>query len=265
MLELSISAGVLVLFSTFATLGFVLRARLPEKHRSKESMDLIQLVMSLLVTFSALVLGLLTTSVKNDFDIAEHDRVEFAGQLTQLDQCMRNYGPGSETVRVQLQAYTAAIIASTWPSEPPPRGVTYPDVSEMARTGPNAALANLINDVGVEIRKLSPPDRFHQLTEGDCYDIYKIVLSKRWAVIDDVYSKMATPFFCAVVFWLSLVFAGFGLCAPPGRMTLAVIGLCTISVTSVLFIIEDMNTPYTGFFAITSTAMRAALAHMLAP
>ena len=256
---------LLVLFSGSSALGFALRMRLPDTHRSKDAIELIQLVMSLLVTFTAIVLGLLTTSVKNDYDKAEHDRVEFAGNLTQLDRCMRNYGVGSELVREQLRAYTAAVIASTWPSEPKPAGVTYPDASRMNRTGPNPVLATLINDMGVEISRLDPADNFHRNVAKDCHDAYRTALQSRWAVIEDIYSVMATPFFCAVVFWLSLLFAGFGLLAPPSPLAWTVIGLCNLSVASVLFIIEDMNTPYGGFFQITSAAMRSALAHMVAP
>ena len=50
-----------------SVLGFFVHPRLPERHRSAQSIALVQLAISLLVTFTAIVLGLLTTSVKDGF------------------------------------------------------------------------------------------------------------------------------------------------------------------------------------------------------
>ena len=47
----------------------------------------------MLGTFAAIVLGLLTISVKDAFDAADRDRGQYAAQLTELDGCLRNYGP----------------------------------------------------------------------------------------------------------------------------------------------------------------------------
>jgi len=95
---------VLALLCASAALGFLVRSRMPEPQRPNESTEFIELMIVLLVTIAAVVLGLQTTSVKSAFDIAEHDRANYAAQLTLLDQCMRNYGPGSELVRRHLQS-----------------------------------------------------------------------------------------------------------------------------------------------------------------
>jgi hypothetical protein len=101
-------------------LGFVVHFRLPERHRSPQSMALVQLAISLLVTFTAIVLGLLTTSVKQGFDAAYNARGEYAAQLAQMDRCLKDYGTETAPIRAQLRSYAAAVIASTWPDEPPP-------------------------------------------------------------------------------------------------------------------------------------------------
>lgn len=265
MLEIAIAAGLLLLFYGSAVVGFAVKRWVPEAHRSKEALQLIQLVMSLLVTFAALVLGLLTTSVKASYDKAEHDRVAFAAEIAQLDRCLRNYGVGGETARRQLRSYTAAVIASTWPGEPRPEGLDYPDPGHMPRMGPNAVLADLLNQVGLEIRRLEPPDLFHQKLAGDCSERHTSVLQGRWAVVEDIYSSMSIAFYGAVVFWLSIVFAGFGLSAPWNRTVGIVLLLGIVSVTSALVLIVDLDLPYEGVFSIPSTAMRVTLADMLGP
>jgi len=99
---------------------------LPETYRTRETVETMQLVIGMLVTFAALVLGLLTASVKTTYDAAARDRHAYALQLTELDRCLRDYGSDAELARQELARYTAAVIASTWPQEQPPAGIRYP-------------------------------------------------------------------------------------------------------------------------------------------
>ena len=85
-----------------------------------------QITIGLLVTFAALVLGLLTATVKQRYDETAQDRQAYALQLTMLDRCLADYGPETAASRGDIHSYTAAVIASTWPDEPPPAGVQYP-------------------------------------------------------------------------------------------------------------------------------------------
>ena len=144
---------------------------MPKPQRSKESTEFIELMIVLLVTIAAVVLGLQTTSVKSAFDTAEHDRATYAAQLTLLDQCMRNYGPGSELVRRHLQSFTAAAIAGNWRSEAAPLGVSYPDVSKMSREGARSVLTDLMNHIGLEIHGhgLLPLLRVGDVTTSPAY------------------------------------------------------------------------------------------------
>ena len=64
------SLFLLILLSASAAAGFFVNSRLHEKHKSRDSIELVQLGITLLVTFAAIVLGLLTTSVKSAFDAA---------------------------------------------------------------------------------------------------------------------------------------------------------------------------------------------------
>lgn len=254
---------VLSLLCASAAVGFSIRPIIPEAHRSAESADLVRLVVGMLVTFAAIVLGLLTTSVKDAFDIADRDQGHYAAQLTELDQCLRNYGPGTEPIRLQLQGYTAAAVASTWPSEPPPAGVGRPDTTGMARVGESEALGRMLNRIDLEIRRLQPADAFHERLAADCSAQLADVLRRRWALIEEAHGSVSQPFLRVLVFWLMVVFASFGLYAPRNGMVLVAIALCAVCLTSAIFVILDMDIPYGGLFGISSQPMRGALAHML--
>ena len=147
------TAFLFALLCAAASGGFVVKTRLPERHRSRDSFELVQLSINLLVTFTAIVLGLLTNSVKNGFDAAYSERGAYAASLIQLDHCLRDYGPGTAAMRQQLQSYTAAVIASTWPDEPPPQRVSYPNTAGMTVTGESRMLGAILDNVGSELAR----------------------------------------------------------------------------------------------------------------
>jgi hypothetical protein len=99
MIHLWSSFLLLALLCTCAGIGFFVNSRLHERHRSPESIELVQLAISLLVTFVAIVLGLLTNSVKSGFEAAYSARGSYAGQIVQLDRCLRDYGAETQQMR----------------------------------------------------------------------------------------------------------------------------------------------------------------------
>jgi hypothetical protein len=255
---------VFVLLCASAGLGRYVRPHLPEAHRARDTIETMQLMIGMLVTFAALVLGLLTASAKDTFDAAAHDRQDYALQLTQLDRCLRNYGPGGDAARVILGSYTAAVIASTWPSEPRPVGLDYPDPSKLPRVGGSPVLAKLMNRVDLELRHLKTSDPFQAGILEECFGDFGSVLKARTTVIEAVRASISQPFYRVLVFWLMVIFAAFGLVAPRNILSLLGIALCAVSLSSAVFVISDLSQPYGGVFSIASTDMRTALASMMA-
>jgi hypothetical protein len=248
-----------------ATIGFFIHSRLPERHRAPESIALVQLMITLLVTFTAIVLGLLTTSVKAGFDTAYSARGDDAAQLAQLDRCLRDYGPDTAPLREQLRGYVATVIASTWPDEARPVGVAFVDPAKMPRIGESPLLSDVLSEVGRGIHGLQPTDAFHTTQLGACVGQYSDVLQARWKVIEGARPSFSPPFYWVLVIWLSILFGSFGLTARPNTMVATVTVLCALSITIAVFVILDMDEPYGGLFGVPSTAMRNALADMMRP
>ncbi len=263
MLDLGSTALLLFLLLAAAGVGYFVRARLPEKHRSQELLILVQLTINLLVTFTAIVLGLLTTSVKAGFDAAYNARGTYAAEFAQLDEYLREYGSETDNIREQLRAYVAAVIASTWPDETPPAGVKYPDVSHMPLTGESHVLGAIINAVGREIDLLEPKDQLQRRLQDQSEDQYSGLVKTRWRVIEGARGSISPPFYWVLVLWLVILFASLGLTAPANRVTILVIALSALSITVAVFVIIDLDLPYGGLFSIPSTSMRDALADMM--
>src|ERR1700733_12277732 len=103
MYEIGSALLVFVLLLIGTGVGVVVKPLLPEEHRAHETVQLIQLVIGMLVTFAALVLGLLTASAKNSFDTVNNDFRTYASELIQLNQTLREYGKATDPVRGKLR------------------------------------------------------------------------------------------------------------------------------------------------------------------
>ncbi len=103
--------------------GLLLRSSLPERHRDRETGNFIQLVVGAMITFLAIVLGLLTASAKTHFDEVGNSYRHYAAELVLVDHDLREMGIEANAIRRELRSYLAAVIFSTWSEEPAPGGV----------------------------------------------------------------------------------------------------------------------------------------------
>ncbi|MGF6775805.1 hypothetical protein [Paraburkholderia sp. GAS334] len=260
-----VESGLVVFIVLLLSTGFgvLVRPLLPEEHKAHETVQLIQLVIGMLVTFAALVLGLMTASAKSSFDTVANDFRAYAADLIQLDVKLRDYGPDTSDARALLRAYTAEAIATTWPHEPPPPGDYYQkNVPHNPEQLESPRLGHLLDQAESGIRQLNPPDAFHQSLVGDILAQFTVVSKARWKLIEEAHSSISDPFFKTLTFWLSVIFLSFGLIAPRNALALVTITLGALSIASAIYGIVDLDTPFTGPIVIPSQPMRDALAHL---
>jgi hypothetical protein len=94
----STAIAALVFGCTFlgALAGLFLHARLPEQHLDSDSKDVIRLVMGLIATVVALVLGLLISSAHRSYDAQEAEVQQLGVHLFQLDRTLERFWGGRE-------------------------------------------------------------------------------------------------------------------------------------------------------------------------
>jgi hypothetical protein len=266
MTELAQSGLMLLVLLGSAALGQSVRPLLSERHWNRDTFDLVQLVTVMLVTFAALVLGLLTTSVKSSFDTASNDLRRIGSDLIQIDQRLREYGPQADNIRHLIATYTAAAIASTWPDEPAPSG-DYPRNLPPGMTGTTletVQLSRMLLRAEEELRGLQPDNAIKQRLASDSLTLFEELEQRRWKLIEEAQSSISRPFYAVLAFWLAVVFASFGLSAPRNLSSYAMIFLGAVSIASAVFVILDMDGPFGGWFAVSSEPLRSALAHLRA-
>ena len=236
---------------------------LPERHRGRETFALMSLVTGVMVTFVALILSLVTASVKSSYDVAAHDRQHDALVLTELDLCLRDLGPVANAARVNVRSYTAGVIATTWLAERPPTGVSYPNVRPGFGSSP--ILGNLMRNVRLDLARISLSDPAEAAINEDCRQDFHDFQAARYAVIQDVQAGLSVSFYRMLALWLMILFTGFGLVAPRHTFAMVTIALLAFSLSTAIFLIDDLSSAYGGVFAVSSDSMRAALASMMQP
>ncbi|MGF6939521.1 hypothetical protein OKW41_008683 [Paraburkholderia sp. UCT70] len=99
MSEIGSAVLVFALLLIATGLGVGVRPLLPEEHKAHETVQLVQLVIGMLVTFAALVLGLMTASAKASFDTASNDMRSYAAELIEFDSTLRELGSAADESR----------------------------------------------------------------------------------------------------------------------------------------------------------------------
>jgi hypothetical protein len=246
---LETSAIVFICIFGGALLGFWLRAVLPEDHLSPTSRDLVKLGMGTIATMTALVLGLLVASAKNNYDAQSRELTEMSAKIIVLDRVLSHYGPEAKEARDLLQVVVTRLIERTWPA------------SKAGRTmaEPSATRSEVLYD---KIQELVPTNDTQRSLQTRALNIAVDIGQMRWLMIEQGYSLASLPLLVVLIFSLTITFISFGLHAAPNGTVLATFFLSALSVSGVIFLILEMYTPLGGFIQISSAPLRAALAYL---
>ena len=258
-LVLASLAFVVLCFS--AWVGRALHAGLPEHHRSEDSIGFVRVAASLIVTFTALVLGLLLTTVNADFERTGADLRGYGAMIILLDQELDGLPAVARPVRSLLRAYTASVIASTWSEEAPPTG-KYPDATPHGPDFDSDALGEILNEVETTIRRVVPGDSAAEKVQATCLARVGALLDQRWRLVGEAHSAITPSFFGMMALWLCLVFVSFGLIAPRNGTAAACIAVVALSLAGAIFTITELDGPLDGLVKVSSEPMRHALRHL---
>jgi predicted lysophospholipase L1 biosynthesis ABC-type transport system permease subunit len=68
-----------------------------------------------------------------------------------------------------------------------------------------------------------------------------------------------------LMLWLAVIFLVFALTSPRHAVMQVVIALSALSLASVMYVILELDTPFSGTMMVSSTPLRDALAHIDRP
>ncbi|MFZ0050683.1 MAG: hypothetical protein WAK96_02820 [Desulfobaccales bacterium] len=233
-------------------LGMFLRTILPGHHVGDDSKDAVKLGTGMIATMAALVLALLIASAKGNFDTMSSDLRQASARVILLDRVMAHYGPETNEARDLLRRDIASTIKRVWPEDKIGQAVTE-------------APQGRINFEAIQdkLRQLSPRNDAQRWLQSRALEISGEIAEGRWLLIEQLGQRsIPMPFFVILVFWLTIIFASFGLFSPRNATVITVLLICALSAAGSLFLIMELDTPYQGLIKVSSAPLRIALAHL---
>ena len=250
----AIAVALIVFACVFggALAGMGLRRRLPAHHLADESKDVMKLGMGLVATMAALVLGLMIASAKSSYEAQRTGFEQLAANLILLDNTLARFGPEAGAARAQLRRTVAAALDRIWPEEGRP--ATGLGAKETTASGGN--LFELV-------LALTPRDEAQRWLQSQALQIGAELGRTRWLLFEEQQgASIPTPFLAVLVFWLAVLFGSFGLFSRPNATIIATLLVCALSVSGAVFLVLEMDRPFSGMVKISSAPLRVALAQL---
>ena len=230
-------------------LGRFLSGVLPRSHLEGASRDVVRLSMEMLVTLTAVVLGLLIGSAKSSFDTQTADVAVLSAKLVLLDRVLANYGPEAQGVRDLLRDMAVRSLDQLWPQE-------------RARTSVKPATAAVWDPLYQKIQALSPTDDTQRSLKVQATSVAIDLAQTRWLMYAQASNSISRAMLAILIFWLTVIFVSFGLGAPANATVTSEFLVCGLSVSGAIFLILELYVPYGGLISVSSAPLRNALAQL---
>jgi hypothetical protein len=117
----------------------------------------------------------------------------------------------------------------------------------------------LLEKVQDAVLVLTPKNERQKYLRTLCVNLSSILIQARWSLEQRRGHSIPVPFLVLLIFWLSIVFASFGLFAPANPTALVTLFLCAVAVSGGIILIGELDNPLSGFIRLPSNSMRKAL------
>ena len=211
-----------------------------------EEKDVLRLGLGLITTLSALVLGLLISTAKSSYDAKRSQVTQVATDVILVDRSLELYGSETSNARRALRDQVAALIAQTdSPSASTPRLQPSSEAD--------------LRDFYRMVRRLSPRDDSQRSLKAEVLRISLEVGKIRASAMARESSSIPIPLLVVLVFWLTALFAGFGLFASRNLVVVAALCICALTVSTAIFLVLDIDQPLTGLMRVSIEPLRNAM------
>ena len=229
----------------------VLHVKLPDRHLDGDSRDVVKLVMGLIATMAALVLSLLIASASNTYNQQVSELNALSANIMLLDRTLELYGPDASAARDRLRDTVRHTHDQIWS----PDGVRPEALNSMETR--RAAKADV-----EQLQYLSPKTEAEHMLQSRAMQQAETISQARLLMFQQLGVSIPWPFLTVLVFWISVLFLGFGLFARFNPTVTVALFVGALSVAGAIFLILELNEPYRGLMRLSDQPLRNAIAQM---
>lgn len=248
MTSILISVVVGVLTFGCGILGLLLQKLLPEQHMSGGSRDMITAVIGLVTLPLALVLGTLVGSAYGFYATQKSEVEALAAREIQLDMALAQYGPPAQPIRDGMKKAVTRAYDTFWGG-----GRADPQGLAVAAFLPGLKMLN------EAIAALDPTTAVQKQLISTIGFNAGFIQQTRLLMSLQLASPVSWPLLIIVVSWALLLFCGFGVLSPLNPTTVVALGFGAFAGASAIFLILELNAPYTSLFRISPAALEQTI------
>ncbi|MDE1568773.1 DUF4239 domain-containing protein [Aquabacter sediminis] len=230
-----------------AACGSLVARRLPESFLGEPSIESLKAAMALVATMTALILGLMVNSARYQYSDAEKDVHMYATTLMRMDIELTNFGGPACELRGPLRDFITHLLAQTWPKTD--------DTPVLTDARPATAL---LLDLTRKLSHLTPQNDVRETLLSLGHQL----LEYRWRISDYTSDRTPNTFIIAVIFWLALIYGNLGVFAPRTPLVLCGFLAAMVCIASAIFLVIEMNGPFTGQLRVPRAPFTEVLAFM---
>lgn len=245
----STAATIFACLFAASLFGMFLRKLLPEHHFNSDTKDTVKVAMGLVATMAALVLGLLIAAATTKYDNESAGVTEMAAKVIFLDRLLANYGPEANDVRALLKTTVERVRGQMWPSKS----------SAETQLDPTASHAE---PLFTAIQALKPQNDLQTTFKTQATSTAFDLGQTRWQEFEQAGASISRPLLYILTFWLVILFISFGMFAPSNSTVVISLLIAALAVAIAIFLMMELNSPFSGFLQIPSTPFDNAIGHL---
>ena len=197
----------------------------------------------LVATMAAIVLGMLVSSAKGNYDAQSNSLIEMSGDIMLLDRILANYGPETKSSRDALRKVTVSVRDE----------VQSKGSSQLATPIPEAELFYH------QIQQLAPKNDAQRALQLQALNTAIGIGRTRWSLYEQTTRSVPLPLLAVLVLWLTIIFISFGMFAPSNPTAVFTLAISALSVSGAVFLILEMYR-LQGLIRVSTAPLEAAIA-----
>jgi hypothetical protein len=236
------TTAIIIAACSFGTglAGMALRSKLPARHLDSESKDVVKLVMGLVATMAALVLSLLIASTSGSHQAQQSELQSLSANVILFDRLLAFYGPDAKEPREVLRGVVTHMHDRLWSTQVSGHTKLDPRASQDATTA-----------FVEQLQSLQPSSDGQRKLQSQA--------QTRLLMFEQSSSSITWPFLTVLIFWICMLFLGFGLFARYNGTVAVALFIGAVSVGGADFLILQLSQPYEGFMRVPDTPLVDAL------
>jgi len=193
------------------------------------------------------VLGLLISNANTSFTRLGGQVTALSAEILRLDHILRRYGADAEPARNFLLRYAEHKTDDLFPDDPTDVRLSNPSTYDLLQR---------LEDMLLALKPANPRDQWWL---AQAMTLASKIGDTRWLIAQQIGQGTPKTFVALLVFWLALLFASFGLFAPPNLTSTVTLTLCALAVAGAVAMFVELEQGFGGLVRVSPEPMHQAV------